>query len=143
MVIRNLPQLSQTGKVRVAPYFVIVRKPRAKLKKDGSLNPSEETTLCSLFRTTMIISVLAIGVWAASLGVAVPTAPEKLNSGPRSSLRSLAQLDEDLGSLILIAKAQDDVNDPEDLTVSATILNTGNTTLKILNDPNGECTANP
>ncbi|CAE6448619.1 unnamed protein product [Rhizoctonia solani] len=76
----------------------------------------------------MIFSVLAAGLWVAS----TLAAPANFNPA------SLARRSEDeLGSLVLAVKAQDDVNDPDDLTVASTITNTGNTTLKLLNDPNG------
>ncbi|KAG9104336.1 hypothetical protein FRC06_003381, partial [Ceratobasidium sp. 370] len=74
-------------------------------------------------------SVFAAALWTASL--AAPT----INDQP--DLGGLARRDAEPGSLVLIVKAQDDLTDPDDLTVSACLLNTGNKTLKILNDPNG------
>lgn len=82
----------------------------------------------------MIFSVL-VATLLASLSAA---APAPFGADPASHLGALARRDADLGSLVLIVKAQDDVNDPDDLTVSACLLNTGDTTLKILNDPNGK-----
>ncbi|QRV75002.1 peptidyl-Lys metalloendopeptidase [Ceratobasidium sp. AG-Ba] len=76
-------------------------------------------------------SLFAATLWATSL--AAPT-----QSG--SNVGSLVQRDADLDSLLLIIKAQDDVNDPDDLTVSSCLINNGKNTLKILNDPNGPLT---
>ncbi|CAE6415669.1 unnamed protein product [Rhizoctonia solani] len=76
----------------------------------------------------MIFSVLAAGFWAAST-LAAPTTFDSASLVRRS--------ENELGSLVLAVKSQDDVNDPDDLTVASTVINTGNTTLKILNDPNG------
>ncbi|EUC57017.1 peptidyl-lys metalloendopeptidase [Rhizoctonia solani AG-3 Rhs1AP] len=76
----------------------------------------------------MIFSVIIAGLWVTS----TLAAPATFNSA------FLARRSEDeLGSLVLAIRAQDDVNDPDDLTVASTIINTGNTTLKLLNDPNG------
>ncbi|CCO31720.1 hypothetical protein BN14_05769 [Rhizoctonia solani AG-1 IB] len=75
----------------------------------------------------MIFSVLAAGFWAAST-LAAPTTFDSTSLVRRS--------ENELGSLVLAVKSQDDVNDPDDLTVASTVINTGNTTLKILNDPN-------
>ncbi|CAE6408966.1 unnamed protein product [Rhizoctonia solani] len=76
----------------------------------------------------MIFSALAAGFWAAS----TLAAPANFNSA------SLSRRSENkLGSLVLAVKAQDDVNDPDDLTVASTLINNGNTTIKVLNDPNG------
>jgi hypothetical protein len=77
----------------------------------------------------MFASLIAAGLLAASFSLAAPAS---------SDPGALARRDSDLGSLVLIVKAQDDVNDPDDLTVSACLVNTGKNTLKILNDPNGE-----
>ncbi|KAG8679939.1 hypothetical protein FRC12_012609, partial [Ceratobasidium sp. 428] len=74
-------------------------------------------------------SLFTAALWAAAL--AAPTTHDQ------SDLGALERRDADLGSLVLIVKAQDDVNDPDDLTVSACLMNTGGKTLKILNDPNG------
>ncbi|QRW18243.1 peptidyl-Lys metalloendopeptidase [Rhizoctonia solani] len=76
----------------------------------------------------MIFTVLAAGWWFAS----TLAAPATFNS-PSLARRS----DDELGSLVLAVKAQDDINDPDDLTVASTVINTGKTTLKLLNDPNG------
>ena len=82
----------------------------------------------------MLFSSLVVGL-CASLVLAAPTTYDQLDT--THHLGELARRDADLGSLLLIVKAQDDVNDPDDLTVSTCLLNTGETTLKILNDPNG------
>ncbi|KAF8674089.1 peptidyl-Lys metalloendopeptidase [Rhizoctonia solani] len=79
----------------------------------------------------MIFTVLAAGWWFAS----TLAAPATFNS-PSLARRS----DDELGSLVLAVKAQDDINDPDDLTVASTVINTGKTTLKLLNDPNGTYT---
>ncbi|KAG8774695.1 hypothetical protein FRC12_001862 [Ceratobasidium sp. 428] len=78
-------------------------------------------------------SLFAAVLWTAAL--AVPTTRDQ------SDLGTLARRDVSLGSLVLIVKAQDDVNDPDDLTVSSCLINTGDKTLKILNDPNGPLSA--
>ncbi|CAE6424141.1 unnamed protein product [Rhizoctonia solani] len=76
----------------------------------------------------MIFSAIIAGLWVTS----ILAAPATFNSA------FLTRRSEDeLGSLVLAIKAQDDVNDPDDLTVASTVINTGNTTLKLLNDPNG------
>ncbi|KAF8606583.1 zincin [Ceratobasidium sp. AG-I] len=82
----------------------------------------------------MLLSSLVAGL-CASLALAAPTTHDQLDT--THHLGELARRDADLGSLLLIVKAQDDVNDPDDLTVSACVINTGDKTLKILNDPNG------
>ncbi|KAG9128081.1 hypothetical protein FRC07_005221 [Ceratobasidium sp. 392] len=74
-------------------------------------------------------SLFAVALWTTSL--AMPTTHDQTDLG------ALARRDANLGSLVLIVKAQDDVNDPDDLTVSSCLVNTGDKTLKILNDPNG------
>jgi hypothetical protein len=79
-------------------------------------------------------SLIAAGLLAASFSLAAPATYD---------LEALARRDADVGSLVLIVKAQDDVDDPDDLTVSACVVNTGNNTLKILNDPNGELAQAP
>ncbi|KAG8748234.1 hypothetical protein FRC10_007622 [Ceratobasidium sp. 414] len=74
-------------------------------------------------------SLFAAALWTASL--AAPTTSDQPDLG------ALARRDAELGSLVLIVKAQDDLTDPDDLTVSSCLLNTGDKTLKVLNDPNG------
>ncbi|KAG8699617.1 hypothetical protein FRC09_006507, partial [Ceratobasidium sp. 395] len=81
----------------------------------------------------IFVSLFAAVLWTAVL--AVPT------TWDQSHLGALARRDVGLGSLVLIVKAQDDVNDPGDLTVSSCLVNTGDKTLKILNDPNGPLSA--
>ncbi|KAF8606584.1 zincin [Ceratobasidium sp. AG-I] len=82
----------------------------------------------------MLFSSLVASL-CVSLALAAPATYHQLDT--THHLGRLARRDADLGSLVLIVKAQDDVNDPDDLTVSTCLLNTGNKTLKILNDPNG------
>lgn len=88
----------------------------------------------------MLLSMIVASL-CASLALAAPTTYDQLDS--TSHLGQSARRDADLGKLVLIVKAQDDVNDPDDLTVSACLINTGDKTLKILNDPNGSYFVHP
>ncbi|KAG8678344.1 hypothetical protein FRC08_017848, partial [Ceratobasidium sp. 394] len=56
----------------------------------------------------ILASLFAAALWTASL--AVPTTNDY-------DLGALARRDADLGSLVLIVKTQDDLDDPDDLTV--------------------------
>lgn len=82
----------------------------------------------------MLLSSLIASLYAL-IALAAPTTYDQLDT--TYHLGELARRDADLGSLVLIVKAQDDVNDPDDLTVSTCLMNTGDKPLKILNDPNG------
>ncbi|CAE6428683.1 unnamed protein product [Rhizoctonia solani] len=80
----------------------------------------------------MLYSTLVLALFSASLSAAAPPGHEHTRS-PKTH-----QAKRDPGhSLELFVKPQDDMNDPDDLTVAATIINKGPKAVKILNNPNG------
>ncbi|KAG9091088.1 hypothetical protein FS749_016800, partial [Ceratobasidium sp. UAMH 11750] len=82
----------------------------------------------------MLCSTLVLALFSASLSAAVPSTHDHVRS-PRAYPAAAKRTTDH--SLMLQVKAQDDMNDPDDLTVAATIINTGSKAVKILNDPNG------
>ncbi|KDN49076.1 hypothetical protein RSAG8_02429, partial [Rhizoctonia solani AG-8 WAC10335] len=84
----------------------------------------------------MLYSTLVLALFSASLSAAAPPGHEHTRS-PKTH-----QAKRDPGhSLELFVKPQDDMNDPDDLTVAATIINKGPKAVKILNNPNGPLSA--
>ncbi|CAE6442446.1 hypothetical protein ACGC1H_007542 [Rhizoctonia solani] len=80
----------------------------------------------------MRCSTLVLALFSASLSAAAPSSHEHTRSPKAHHAKR------DLGhSLQLLVKPQDDMKDPDDLTVAATIINKGSKTVRILNDPNG------
>ncbi|KAH7338917.1 hypothetical protein B0J17DRAFT_396144 [Rhizoctonia solani] len=80
----------------------------------------------------MLCSTLVLALFSASLSAAAPSSHEQNRSPKAHHARR------DPGhSLQLLIKPQDDLNDPDDMTVAATIVNEGSKAVKILNDPNG------
>ncbi|KAG8703079.1 hypothetical protein FRC08_003085, partial [Ceratobasidium sp. 394] len=82
----------------------------------------------------MLCSTLVLALFSASLSAAVPSTHDHVRS-PRAYPAAAKRTTDH--SLMLQVKAQDDMNDPDDLTVAATIINTGSKAVKLLNDPNG------
>lgn len=82
----------------------------------------------------MLYSTLFLALVSASFSAAAPSSHEHTHSA-RAHTTS-AKRDAQQHSLMMQVKAQDDMNDPDDLTVAATIINTGTKPVKILNDPN-------
>ncbi|QRV94918.1 peptidyl-Lys metalloendopeptidase [Ceratobasidium sp. AG-Ba] len=79
-------------------------------------------------------STLLAALFSASLSVAVPSAHDDARS-PRAHHTVAKRTD--IHNLVIQLQAQDDMNDPDDMTVAATIINKGQKAVKILNDPNG------
>ncbi|CAE7203139.1 unnamed protein product [Rhizoctonia solani] len=86
----------------------------------------------SLGCSAMLCSTLVLALFSASLSAASPSSHDHTHSPRVHHIRR-----DPVHSLALQVKAQDDMNDPDDLTVVATIINKGTKTVKILNDPNG------
>ena len=84
----------------------------------------------------MLYSTLFLALLSASLSVAAPSTHDHAHS-----LRAHATKRDGEHSLQLQVKAQDDMNDPDDLTVAATLVNKGAKAVKILNDPNSSSTS--
>ncbi|KAG8714024.1 hypothetical protein FRC09_018072 [Ceratobasidium sp. 395] len=83
----------------------------------------------------MLSSTLVLALFSASLSVAVPSTHDHVHS-PRA-YRAVAERTADDHPLVMQLMAQDDMSDPDDLTVAATIINQGTKAVKILNEPNG------
>ncbi|CCO29825.1 Peptidyl-Lys metalloendopeptidase Short=MEP [Rhizoctonia solani AG-1 IB] len=79
----------------------------------------------------MLYSTLVLALFSASFSAAVPSGHEHARFHKDHHVRDVGH------SLTIQLKAQDDVKDPDDLTIATTIINKGSKTVKILNDPNG------
>ncbi|CUA67486.1 peptidyl-Lys metalloendopeptidase [Rhizoctonia solani] len=79
----------------------------------------------------MLCSTLVLALFSASLSAAAPSHEQTRSPKAHHVKRNPEH------SLQLVVKPQDDLKDPDDLTVSATIINMGSEAVKILNDPNG------
>ncbi|KAG8763948.1 methionyl-tRNA synthetase [Ceratobasidium sp. 423] len=79
----------------------------------------------------MHYSTLVLALFSASLSAAAPS-HERTRSPKEHHIKR-----DDGHSLQLLIKPQDDLKNPDDLTVVATVINTGPKAVKILNDPNG------
>ncbi|KAF8602322.1 zincin [Ceratobasidium sp. AG-I] len=79
----------------------------------------------------MLYSTLFLALLSASLSAAAPSSHDHVHS-----LRAHVTKRDGEHSLLLQVKPQDDINDPDDLSVAATLVNNGTRAVKILNDPN-------
>ncbi|CAE6379433.1 unnamed protein product [Rhizoctonia solani] len=79
----------------------------------------------------MLYSTLVLALFSASFSAAVPSGHEHARFHKDHHVRDVGH------SLTIQLKAQDDMKDPDDLTIATTIINKGSKTVKILNDPNG------
>ncbi|CAE6503069.1 unnamed protein product [Rhizoctonia solani] len=80
----------------------------------------------------MLYSTLVLALFSASLSAAAPSSHEQTRSAKAHHARSNPE-----HTLQLLVKPQDDLKDPDDMTIAATIINKGSKAVKILNDPNG------
>ncbi|KAB5594506.1 Peptidyl-Lys metalloendopeptidase [Ceratobasidium theobromae] len=81
-----------------------------------------------MFRSTLLL------VFFASLAVAAPSSSRGSRGAHLGQVHGAKRATQH--SLLLYVRAQDDMNDPDDLTVAITLINKGSGAVKILNDPN-------
>ncbi|KAF8684497.1 peptidyl-Lys metalloendopeptidase [Rhizoctonia solani] len=79
----------------------------------------------------MLYSTFVLALFSASISAAVPSSHGHTRSPKEHRATHNGP------SLVLQVKSQDDLTNPDDLTVAATVMNMGTKAVKILNDPNG------
>lgn len=79
----------------------------------------------------MLYSTLFLALFSASLSAAAPSKHDHVHS-----LRGHKAMRDARHSLTLQLKTPGDMNDADNLTLNATVINTGSKAVKLLNDPN-------